>query len=343
MKIVIDCRYLSFSGIGRFVQGILENLSSEHEYVFLGNKEKIEKMNIKGEIIEDNNSPFSKKGLFVDTKKINECDCFFTPDFIIPFGIKIPVYSTIHDVIFFDFKGINKSYIDYLIKKVLYIRCLKKSKAIFTVSNFTKSRIETIFKKTDKVKVVYNGIYPGLEKYLLKNPKVVEKKNQIVFVGNFKKQKNIGVLLQAMKIIADKSDIRLKIIGGNENLRTFDDGVESLIGSNVDMLGYVSDDEMYKIISESKFLVQPSLYEGFGLPPLEALYLKTKPIISSIEVFKEIYQDYDVAWFDPSNPEELAQNILSEDYQIEKISLGKYSYNNVTQTILNVIQGERLL
>ena len=142
MKIAIDSRYVGKSGIGRVLSGILDNLDySKNEYYLVGSK-KLEEMYPNAKVIVNETDPFSKKGILTFNKEINKiCDLILIPNFIIPYGIKIPVYSYIHDLIFLDMKDTTTSgFMDYTLKKHLFKRCVKKSKKIFCVSNFTIGR-----------------------------------------------------------------------------------------------------------------------------------------------------------------------------------------------------------
>ena len=94
-RIIIDCRYLGMSGIGRVLEEYLNNLPSKDGIGFYGSKSKLNKLGIMDNIIECDVSPVSKKGMFID-KRINEYACLFTPNFIIPFVVKIPTYTLIH-------------------------------------------------------------------------------------------------------------------------------------------------------------------------------------------------------------------------------------------------------
>ena len=163
MKIAIDCRYIGKSGIGRVCEGILDNLDFQsNEYYLIGDPEKLKKYNAK--IIEDLTSPFSVKGLFSFDKSLNKkCDCIIIPNFIVPFGIKIPVLSIIYDLIFLDLKVSTKGFVDYQIKKFLLKRCVKKSKYIGCISNFTLERCLHYYPKhADKFFVEILGVIPDL-------------------------------------------------------------------------------------------------------------------------------------------------------------------------------------
>jgi glycosyltransferase involved in cell wall biosynthesis len=301
MKIAIDCRYIGKSGIGRVCEGIIDNLDyDENSYYLIGNPALLKKYE-KAVVIEDLTQPYSVKGLLkFNKKRINkECDCIILPNFLIPFGIKIPIHSVMHDLIFLDIKETVNGKIDYLEKKILLKRCMKKSKTIACVSAFTKSRCEYHFKKySHKCYVNYNGLSQDIIEYG-KNHKVSEKSNNIVFVGNVKRHKGLTTLLDAFSKVED-DDIKLKIIGEREGFITGLDLDENAY-KNVQFTGRLSNEQLYSEIQKAKFLVLPSVYEGFGLPPLEALYLGTQPIISDIEVFREIYKDLPVIYFEDVN------------------------------------------
>ena len=68
--------------------------------------------------------------------------------------------------------------------------------------------------------------------------------------------------------------------------------------------------ELKEKLSKAKFLIQPSLYEGFGLPPLQALYSNTNVILSDIEVFKEIYEGFPVTFFKSECVEDLTEKMI---------------------------------
>ena len=127
MKIAVDMRMSGKSGIGTFFDELLPYFKeSQHEFYFSN----------------PNVKTFSIKEMFFfpkeELEKINDCDVYFTPYCNIPGGIKIPVYSTIHDVVFLDVKGLAGK-AGTLIRKFVYKRAVKKSKSIFSASLITWS------------------------------------------------------------------------------------------------------------------------------------------------------------------------------------------------------------
>ena len=100
---------------------------------------------------------------------------------------------------------------------------------------------------------------------------------------------------------------------------------------------------MLQLMAEAKYLIQPSLYEGFGIPPLEALYLGTNVILSDIPVFKEIYSELPVTFFEVNNAKMLCERILNEspsEIDVENVRKqidSQYSYSNTAKMILENI------
>ena len=151
-----------------------------------------------------------------------------------------------------------------------------------------------------------------------------QKTNSILFVGNIKKHKGLKTLLDAFEKACGKGlKSKLVIVGNKDNFRTGEEHYES-----------------------SLTLVQPSLYEGFGIPPLEAMVCGTPAIISDIPVFKEIYSGFPVVFFKTGNSQELCEKLLEIEKNPAKIELGelkeKYSYKRsatlITQKITSVIK-----
>lgn len=325
MKIAVDCRYLGKSGIGKACEGIINNLDYTRNKVYLIGKESLLNKYNEAVVISDETDPFTKKGLFrFNKKRINkECDCIVIPNFIIPFGIRIPVFSVMHDLIFLDVKETVNGKLDYLIKKTLLKRCMKKSKSIACVSAFTKSRCEYYFKKyAHKCYVNYNGLSKDILEYG-KTHACAKKENTVVFVGNVKRHKGLKTLLSAFSQVGDLS-MKLKIIGEKEGFLTGFDLNENEY-PNVEFTGRINNEDLFSEIQRAKYLIQPSVYEGFGLPPLEALYLGTQPILSDIEVFREIYGGLPVKFF--KNEEELKYLMLESPERIdcEEAIISKYS------------------
>lgn len=304
MKIAIDCRYLGKSGIGRVCEGILDALDyGENEYYLIGDGRKLQKYSALGAVIaKDHSEPYSFAGLRSFDRSLNKtCDAYLTPNFLIPFGIGIPVHAVMHDLLFLDVRETTRGFSDRLIKKALLKRCMKKAKSVSCDSEFTLSRCKAHFgKRAEKCYVNYIGLSESVLSYAKTHP-IPVKEDKIVYVGNVKPHKGLDVLLGAFADVRGKTV--LKIIGERDKFLTgmrFD----GELPRNVEFTGRIGDEELFSEIASAKYLVLPSKYEGFGLPPLEALVLGTQPVVSDIPVFREVYEDLPVKYF--HTPEELS-------------------------------------
>ena len=317
MKIAVDARMLGSGGIGTYIASLLPYFLEKNECFIFGNTEAIAPFGKyeNAKTAECRVKTFSLAERFAFPrelrKKINSCDVYYTPYCNIPSGIEIPVFSTIHDVVFLDVPGLA-SEAGVAARKYFYQRAIDKSRAVFTVSEFSRDRIRaTLDCKKCSIVVTYSALPEWLSS---KPSQVVHKIRQLLFVGNIKKHKGLSVLLGALKKARKTGfDMPLVIAGNADNFRTRDTTVAREIASlpegAVRFTGRISDAELSDLYRTSTLLVQPSLYEGFGLPPLEALSLGTKALISDIPVFKEIYEGFPVTFFRSGDSDDLAKKL----------------------------------
>jgi len=142
---------------------------------------------------------------------------------------------------------------------------------------------------------------------------------------------------------------KLLIIGAKENFRSSDTSIqqkiESIGGGEITFSGLISDETLLKHLSEAELLVQPSLYEGFGLPPLEALVLGTRALISDIPVFKEIYDSFPVVFFRAGDITDLKDKMMEILYAKKPSPLllsdelvNKYTFEKAASRIIEEFQ-----
>ncbi|KGN83150.1 hypothetical protein HW49_00580 [Porphyromonadaceae bacterium COT-184 OH4590] len=341
-RIAVDCRMLQKSGIGTYLKNILIYWLqlSNYQWILIGKRDiiqeelDIDKTNC--QIIEYDAPIFSIKELLCfPTKAVNDCDIFFSPNFNIPLGINIPVYFTIHDVVFLDYKDFSGT-IGRFIRYISLKRAIKKVKKIFTVSQFTKERIKKHYKTNKEIIVAYNGINVDLLKFDRKKHSCKYDFKYLLYIGNIKRHKGLDILLDALVEL----DKKLIIVGDVKGLKTADKKNYKKMSSNKNIIlsGRIkSNEHLYSIISNSEALIQPSRYEGFGIPPLEALYLDTPVILSDIDVFKEIYANLPVTFFKNCDCTDLKSKIQNIQKQsIDKQSLiDKYNYKTTAKQIID--------
>lgn len=337
-KIAVDCRMLHKSGIGVYLANILYYLLPEKniEWLLIGDEAEIKSLPLTNKCkVQHCTIPiFSlKEQLAFPVEEINRCDIFYTPNYNVPSGIKIPIFLTIHDVVFLDVKGLTTRF-GLMLRHAMLARAIKLAHTVFTVSEFSKERIKKYFTTKKEVIVAYNGIRANLLSFDKTTIKPRYDFNYVLFIGNIKKYKGIDILLSAM----DGIDKKLIIVGCSENLRTSDKIILDKIRYNdkVIMEEKISDSELYSLIAYADMLVQPSRYEGFGIPPLEALFLGTPAIVSDIPVFKEVYGNMPVTFFDNGNADSLRTAIQNDHSPLIDHDFVKnaYSYEQTAETVL---------
>ena len=356
MIITIDCRHLAWGGIGVYLQGCLPYfLDTDNYFYLIGDSVKLEpfissRKNVC--VLDCRIKPFSLYELFFFPQRflsiINKSDLYYSAYCNIPRGIKIPVYTTIHDIIFPDLPDLVTN-IGLMARMWFYRRAYKKSKKIFTVSEFSKSRIQHYLGTAKPIIVTHSAIQPAFIEYGSNNHNV-QKKQAIVFIGNIKKHKGLENLLDAF-LSAKKEGLphKLIIIGSKENLRSSDNAILKKIYSTdtdaVSFSGFISDEQLVTLLSEASLLVQPSLYEGFGLPPLEAMMFGTHALISDIPVFREIYADYPVTFFRAGDTGDLKDKLLetlrrknSEPLVLTKELSLRYTFEKTANVILRGLE-----
>jgi glycosyltransferase involved in cell wall biosynthesis len=112
--------------------------------------------------------------------------------------------------------------------------------------------------------------------------------------------------------------------------------------------GRLADDELKKLYSQSALLVQPSFYEGFGLPPLEAMACGTQALISDIPVFQELYRDFPVVFFRSGDVDDLKQKLIEllhhkepEYIQLSAELKERYTYEKTASAIMREMGAAR--
>lgn len=243
---------------------------------------------------------------------------------------KIKLVTTVADVSFKAFpEFINK--LDLFFLNIFIPFSLKKANKIIAVSKFTKKEIVKYYKiKTDKIKVIYNGGGEGFlnneninKKTILK--KIGVKKPYLFYIGTHQPRKDLPTLMEAFFALKKEDvsfeDLKL-VIGGKLKAHNYDARIdESLnkIKQNLEyekyfndliFTGYLEDNERDVLFQEAKAFVFPSLYEGFGLPLIEAMNFDIPVICSDIDCFKEIGADA-VKFFKAGDSKDL-KNKLNE-------------------------------
>lgn len=328
LNVIIDVRIINkkIHGIGRYAYEIVKYMSyaDNIHMILLVNDLKLAN-DIFGEF---NNIEFIKvKSKFLSileqfelpkiVNKYKDKAIFHSPSFVSSPFIKCKMIMTIHDLNHLKFPQYYSPFHKYYYKYIVKPSALK-CKKIVTVSKFSKSElVEWLKCDEDKIDVTYNGIDKKFEVIndKVKLDRVKVKYNLpdkfVLYIGNLKPHKNVESLIKAMALIED--GVKLIINGkANESINKI---IHTLnIHHKVKFIGYVEDSDLPAVYNLAQVFVFPSLYEGFGLPALEAMACGCKVITSNTTSLKEVVNNHGIC-INPKDYNKLAfeiKRILNE-------------------------------
>lgn len=316
------------TGLGNYSRDLVRILAQfypENNYLLYNPKpKKIDRIFIDGKCIIEK-LPLKKKHnkfsalwrLFKIVPQIKEdkVELFHGLSGEIPIGLNktgIKTVVTIHDLIFMRYPELY-TYFDRKIHYFKFKYAANKADLVIAISEQTKQDIVSYLKiNPDKIKVIYQGCAPVFkEKIESEFIETVRTKYNlpekfILNVGTIEKRKNILSVIKAIKDI----DIQLVVIGKKTDY--FDEIkryiLENAIDDKIIFLENVALSELASIYKMAHIFIYPSIFEGFGIPIIEALYSKTPVITSKGGCFKEAGGEYSI-YVEPLNVEEIRSSI----------------------------------
>jgi glycosyltransferase involved in cell wall biosynthesis len=240
-------------------------------------------------------------------------DLLWMPHYNAPLLYRGRMVVTIHDVAPLALPQIMGSALRRRYARLLIERAVTQASAILSVSEFTARDLR------DRLQVPFSKItvaYPGLEAaWPATAVPHVEPDGvpYLLFVGNIKPNKNLGLLLRAFAQVATSLPFRLLLVGRIHGFGAGDEAViaqATAMGDRVRFAGEVSDAELISFYAGANAFVMPSLYEGFGLPLLEAMRLGCPVLCSTAGSLPEVAGDA-ALYFDPHSERELADCLLA--------------------------------
>lgn len=224
---------------------------------------------------------------------------------------------TIHDLAFMvNPSWYSRSYAVFY--KALTPLCAATSMRVLTVSEFSKSEITRLLGiPGEKISVINNAVSPaftergvvGAESSPVKVAVCHEK--YVLAVSSIDPRKNFQTLLAAFAYVKDP-DVKLYVVGGQSRIYTtsIDELNQTAFSKRVKWLGRVSDADLRAYYANALCFIYPSLYEGFGIPPLEAMACGTPVIVSAIPSLSEVCEDA-ALYVDPYDAKDIAAKINS--------------------------------
>lgn len=254
------------------------------------------------------------------------------PDSMAPIFSRNKVVITIHDLAFKSLKNVF-TWKTVLWKNIITNISIRKSSKIISITNFTKNEILTYYPNlnTQKISVVHNG-FNDFSKEMIEEDNVRKEikslNDYILTVSTISPRKNVDGLIKAFSRIKD--DIKADLVIAGDNGWMYDkiyELVEELnISNRVKFTGKVNDDELKFLYKNAKVFTYLSFYEGFGLPPLEAMSYGIPCVVSNTSSLPEVVGKL-ADKVNPRNDEEIA-------YEILKLYKGKFNqntFNNINE------------
>lgn len=347
MRIVIDGRLWSESGLGRYIRNLvyeLQKIDQVNDYFILLLKKDFY------DVSYDKNfhkvlADFKWYGIKEQIKlpellKSLKPDLVHFPHFNVPIFYRGKFVVTIHDLIHQHFKTRNTSTLNpffHMLKKngyrKVFSHAVKKSVKIITPSEFVKNQLINEWGiEEDKVAVTYEGVDEGVirivgevvEKDFVKvSEKFGIKKPYLFYIGNAQPHKNLSRLISVFGKIKEKHPDLNLVLSGPKHIFWEKIKKESHSRGGILFTGFVSEEEMVILYKNAQSFVMPSLEEGFGIPILEAMACSCPVVSSSAASLPEVGGSANaesVLYFDPKDENDMENKILQvlDDKKLRK-------------------------
>ncbi len=314
MRVAIDIRRITDFGVGTYTRNAIRTLARldrDNEYFLIGIPGKLGDI---GELppnfitVPGQPNVFSLAS-YLELHRIlkeNRCDLLHVPHlFWKPQGIPCPYVVTVHDLLDHMYRVNSHSTVKRSLHFEFTKRVLQRAARIFAVSNFSKADTVRIFRvRPEKIEVIYNAIDDRFrmghasdaerqfiaERYQVNCP-------FLLYAGRISPHKNVARIIEAFAALKNElnkeghyEDLKLIIIGDevskHPDLRRA--CVKGGVQNDVRFLGFLPIDVLRIFYDQAKIFIFPSLYEGFGLPPLEAMAHATPVVTSNTSSIPEV-------------------------------------------------------
>jgi len=352
--ITFDARMINSSGIGTYIKQILPKIIkvlSNYNFNILGNINELKSFeyllapNIN--LIRFNSPIYSIQEQLWLTKLIpKNTNLYWSPHYNIPIFYKGKLLVSIMDVGHLALKGINYQISKRLYASFMFNRVKIMASAIIFISEFSKYEFNRLVGKPNTPQFV---TLLGVDKsWQVKYSSKKNKNPYLLFVGNVKPHKNLRNLIDAFIKIKEKIPHDLFIVGKKEGFITPDSKLLDKAKKHLDRIkftGMVSNDLLKQIVGEADVFVFPSIYEGFGLPPLEAMAAGTPVVASNAASIPEVCGD-GALYFNPNDINDISSKILlminNEELKSSYVKKGllrvkKFNWNSTADKTIKII------
>jgi len=314
MRIAIDIRRMYEFGLATYIRNVVRTLGlidPVNEYFLVGAPARFEQLSplqenfhlvplLKSETTFAN---YLEMNRVINSLKVDLVH--FPHTFWRPLMIRVPYVITVHDLLDYMYRARTSNGMRRMMHSYMTRRAMQRAARIFAVSNFTKRDVSRYFGiESEKIEVVYNaldvnflrGHSSAAEQELVRGRYQVESPF-LLYAGRISPHKNVARIIEAFSALKAElakdgayPDLKLIIIGDevskNPDIRRA--VIRSGMQHEVRFLGFVPIDVLRVFFDMAKVFVFPSLYEGFGLPPLEAMAHGTPVVASNTSALPEV-------------------------------------------------------
>jgi glycosyltransferase involved in cell wall biosynthesis len=317
-SIVVDARMIAASGIGTCLRNALPRIIRQRptwRFTVLGNRQRLADLELsENAVIRDADAPVYsvREQLAFARFDLRRADLFWAPHYNIPIAPTRRLVVTVHDIMHLTLPEYRNRWLRRRYATTMYAAVRRRAAAVICDSAFTRREFERIVGTGPATHVVHNGVHPSW----FGVPHVVtaaSTRPYVVFVGLAKPHKNLVGLLQAFALIRHRVPHDLVIVGSRrDGLRTTDQRIDAAaapLNGRVRFTEHLDFATLQRYVAGADVLVQPSFYEGFGLPPLEAMAAGTPCLASRIDPLVEVCGDA-ACYCDPGDPSDIARRLL---------------------------------
>jgi glycosyltransferase involved in cell wall biosynthesis len=310
MRVAIDARKLHDFGIGTYIRNLIRHLARidrENEYVLLCQEAD---MNVPQQLGPNFRAVLERAPHYSLREQVHiplallreRPDVYHAPHYVLPPFVPCRSVVTIHDTIHLMFPQYLPNRAAYAYARASMWAAVKRSDRVLTVSESSKRDIVRYFKVADeKVVVVYNalderfGAEPRPEEVARVRERFQLDHGFVLYVGNIKPHKNLVRLIEAFEALRREGFEELKLLIIGDEITKWPALRRAVhkhkLHKHVRFLGFQSDETLAVLYRLAAVFVFPSLYEGFGLPPLEAMASGTPVVTSNLSSLPEVAGD----------------------------------------------------
>jgi glycosyltransferase involved in cell wall biosynthesis len=314
MRIAIDIRGMYEFGLATYIRNVVRTLGrvdAAHEYLLLGAAERFEQLGALPENfhflpLQNAEGTFASYFEMQRVVNLHAVDLIHVPHtFWRPLITRAPYVITVHDLLDYMYRARTNNGMRRAIHSYMTRRAVHHAARIFAVSNFTKRDVARYFNvEPSKIEVVYNALDESFQRghSTPAEQAVVRGRYQVdspflLYTGRISPHKNVARIIEAFSALKAElakervyPELKLIVIGDevskNPDIRRA--VIRSGMQHDVRFLGYVPIDVLRIFFDMAKVFVFPSLYEGFGLPPLEAMAHGTPVVASNTSALPEV-------------------------------------------------------